>query len=85
MLQLIVAVVLTVAVVLFGMANSHHVELSYVMGEPIRIRMIFLLAIAFLTGAVTTYLYQMATRVSRRSRRVSRELVRPSSRYEEAE
>ena len=84
MLQLIVAVVLTVAVVLFGMANSHHVELSYVWGEPIRIRMIFLLAIAFLAGAVTSYLYQMANRVSRRSRRVSRDLVRPSD-YGDAE
>lgn len=84
MLQLIVAVVVTVAVVLFGMANSHHVELSYVWGEPVRIRMIFLLAIAFLAGSVTTYLYQMANRVSRRSRRVSREIVRPSD-YGDAE
>ena len=78
MLQLIVAVVLTVVVVLFAMANSHHVELSYVMGEPIRIRMIFLLAVAFLAGAVSTYLYQIANRVSRRSRRASPEIVRRS-------
>jgi uncharacterized integral membrane protein len=68
MLQLIVAVGLTVSLVLFSMANTHHVELMWVVGEPIKIRMIFLITIAFVTGSVTTILYQLMERVVRRAR-----------------
>jgi uncharacterized integral membrane protein len=70
MLQLLIAVIVTIAVVLFAMANSHDVELSYIVGEPIRIRMIFLLGCVFLAGWVTAYFYNVLAQMNRRRRRV---------------
>ena len=67
MVQLILAVVSTVAFVVFCMANTHHVELSYVFGEPLKIRLIFLLTIAFLCGSLGTVFYQLTARVIRRA------------------
>ena len=69
MAQLITAVLSTIALVLFAMANTHDVELSYVVGSPIRIRLIFLLAVAFFAGIVCTLLYQMVSRVASEARR----------------
>jgi uncharacterized integral membrane protein len=73
MLQLLIAVVATIAIILFAMANNHHVELSYVIGEPIRIRMIFLLACVFVAGWATAYFYQLVSQMTRRRRRVRAE------------
>lgn len=73
MIQLIFAVAMTVGVVVFSMANNHHVELNYVFGEPVRIRLIFLLGIAYATGAVSTLFYQLTRRVSERARERERQ------------
>lgn len=70
MLQLLLAAIGTIVIVLFAIANSHDVELSYIIGEPIRIRMIFLLASVFMAGWVTAYFYQVISQVSRRRRRI---------------
>jgi uncharacterized integral membrane protein len=74
MIQLLLAIVMTVGVVVFSMANNHHVEVNYVFGEPIRIRLIFLLGIAFIAGSVSTLLYQLTRRVMVRAREREREL-----------
>jgi len=76
MLQLVLAVAVTIAIVLFGLANSHDVELSYIVGEPIRIRMIFLLFCVFFAGWVAAYFYQMIVQVNRRRSRIRAELDR---------
>ena len=65
MVRLITAVALTVVVVAFSMANAHHVELGYLVGEPVRIRLVFLLWVAFGVGFLGTTLYAMAVRVRR--------------------
>lgn len=64
--RLIVAILCTVAVVAFSMTNTHHVELSFVVGEAVKIRLISLLAVTFIAGALTVYFYQAVTRVTRR-------------------
>ena len=66
--QLFLAVVTTIGIVLFAMANTHHVELSYVVGAPIQIRLIFLMAISLITGCTATLLAQMILRVVRKTR-----------------
>jgi uncharacterized integral membrane protein len=76
MLQLIVAAVVTILVVLFAMANNQHVELNYIVGEPLRIRLIFLLACVFAAGMVTSYFYQMVSQMNRRRRRIRNEYER---------
>ena len=63
MAQLIVAVGLTVCVVIFSMSNTHHVDLGWVVGEPIRIRLIFLLVLSFVGGGLSTVFYQLVGRV----------------------
>lgn len=68
MAQLIVAVGLTMAVVVFAMSNTHHVALGWVVGEPIQIRLIFLLGIAFVAGSVSTLFYQLVGRVMQQGR-----------------
>jgi uncharacterized integral membrane protein len=73
MLQLVLAIIATITAVLFAMANSHDVELSYIVGEPIRIRMVVLLAGVFVAGWVGATFYQMVAQVTRRRRRVRAE------------
>lgn len=68
MWQLIVSVLLTVAFVAFGMANAHRVTVELIFGEPIEIRLIFLLVIAFVGGFLTVALRQMAVRAVARRR-----------------
>lgn len=69
MLQLVVAVLLTILAVMFAMANTHHVELNFVLGEPVEVRLIFLLAVTYAAGGATAYLYGLFNRVSRGLRR----------------
>jgi uncharacterized integral membrane protein len=69
MVRLVVAIVLTIAVVGFSMANTHHVQLERVLAEPIQIRLIFLLAMAYIGGAVTAFFYQMVARLKRAAQR----------------
>ena len=68
MRQLILAVTLTAIGVAFGIANSHHVEVGYVVGEPIEIRLVFLLAITYGAGAVTAVFWQLYGRIAQRRR-----------------
>ena len=70
MLQLVFVLIAFIVIALFGMANSHDVELRYIVGEPIRIRMIFLLLCVFVAGWVTSYFYQLVAHVNRRRRRI---------------
>lgn len=72
MLRLIVAVVSTVAVVAFSMTNTHHVELSLVLGESVHIRLISLLAVTFVAGGLTVYFHQAITRLARHAERSAR-------------
>jgi len=82
MSRLIVLIVLTAAVVAFGMANGHRVPVSFIVGEPVQVRQIFLLASAAVAGAVGTLVAQQLARVSRRRQR---ELLRAARRDVERE
>lgn len=73
MFRLIAAIVLTVSAVVFVMANTHHVELSFVVGSPVRVRMIFLLMVTFIAGLVTAGLWGMFARM-RWKRRIVEQL-----------
>jgi len=66
--QLIASVITTIALVVFSMDNTHHVQMNAVVGEPVTIRLIFLLAIACATGAVATLFLQLIARISYRAK-----------------
>jgi uncharacterized integral membrane protein len=67
MARLIIAMAITVIVVVFSMSNMRDVELSLVFGEPIVIRLTFLLAVTYVGGLVSAFFYQMITSVARRA------------------
>ena len=69
MRRLILLVGLTAVVVAFGMANGHRVPVSFVIGEPVQVRQIFLLAAAAAVGVVGTVLAQQLARITRRRER----------------
>lgn len=50
MFRLAFAVLLTILVVAFAMSNTHPVTLSFVLGPPVKIRLIFLMMSTFLLG-----------------------------------
>jgi uncharacterized integral membrane protein len=65
-IRLVVATALTVLVVIFAMGNAHRVEMGLVFGKPLEIRLIFLLAIAYACGVVTTLFWIAIRNVSRK-------------------
>ena len=68
MKRLISIMLLTVIVTLFAVANSHHVELSFIFGAPVRMRMVFLLAGVFAAGVISTISFQEWRKAYRRRR-----------------
>ena len=53
----------TVAVVIFVMMNTHHVTLSFVLGGPVKVRLIFLMMMTFFVGMLATSLITMVWRL----------------------
>jgi uncharacterized integral membrane protein len=64
----VLAIFATVALVVFVMVNTHHVTLSFVVGGPVRVRMIFLLLTTFFLGMGTAWFTMMALRLRARRR-----------------
>lgn len=64
MAQLIIAILMTIVVVVFSISNSHHVELSFVVGKPVEVRLVFLLMSTFFIGMVAPIFYQLFQRLS---------------------
>lgn len=59
MVRLALAVLITIVIVVFSIANSHHVPLSLVVGKPVEIRLIFLLMCTFFTGMVVPIFHRL--------------------------
>jgi uncharacterized integral membrane protein len=79
MARLILAIAVTIAIVVFAMANMHFVALSLVVGQPVQIRLIFLLMSCFAAGAISFWFFLMVRkmRVRRRSARGSAAREKP--------
>jgi uncharacterized integral membrane protein len=63
MVRLVLAITLTCILVAFAMSNTHSVMLSFVLGPPARVRLIFLLMSSFLAGMLFLGLLIMALKV----------------------
>jgi uncharacterized integral membrane protein len=68
MIRLMLAVLATVVLVAFSMANAHRVELSLIFGRPAEIRLITLLAATWGAGLLTGVLWGMFRRVQQAER-----------------
>jgi uncharacterized integral membrane protein len=67
MARLILLMAATVIVVVFAMSNMRDVKLSLVFGEPVEIRLTFLLGVTYVAGVVSTVFYQMIVAVNRKA------------------
>lgn len=67
MARLIIMMALTVIVVVFSMSNMRDVQLSLVFGEPIRIRLTFLLGVSYVAGVISTIFFQLITSINRKA------------------
>ncbi|MBN2496099.1 MAG: DUF1049 domain-containing protein [Deltaproteobacteria bacterium] len=77
MARLFLVVAITIATVAFAMANMHFVALSPVIGQPVQIRLIFLLVCCFLAGMFSTWFCMMVRKI-----RMKRRSVQASARRE---
>lgn len=68
MWKLSLAVGLTVTLVALGMANAHQTQLNYFVGEPITIRVVVLVGVCYLAGALTVLIAQLAGEAKERLR-----------------
>ncbi len=68
MLRLVLSVLITIVFVAFVMMNTHHVALSVVVGEPVKIRLIFLLLATFVLGIMSSSFFIMVRQVRQRKR-----------------
>jgi uncharacterized integral membrane protein len=66
MTRLFLAATAAIILVLFAMANTHIVTLSWLFGPPVQVRMISLLLISFIVGAATTALLGLRRRTGPR-------------------
>ena len=72
MSKLALAVLVTIGIVAFSIANSTHVQLSFVVGRPVQIRLIFLLICAFFVGMAVPVFHRLVRRLDH-DRRMTRE------------
>ncbi len=63
MFRLLLSIIGTIVFVAFVMMNTHHVALSMVIGEPVKIRLIFLLLTTFVLGVMSSSFYVMVRQV----------------------
>ncbi len=59
MLKVLLVMFATALLVLFGIQNSDHVAVSFVVGGPRQVRLVFLLLIAGIAGFVPTYIFSL--------------------------
>lgn len=67
MARIVLTILATVAFVAFALSNTERVEVSFVIGEPIETRLIFLLVTSFACGALSASFYQMIQETKRRA------------------
>jgi uncharacterized integral membrane protein len=79
MTRLILAVAVTIAIVVFAMANMHFVVLSLVVGPPVQIRLVFLLMSCFLAGVISFWFFLMVRKLRMRRRSAKTPAAREKS------
>jgi uncharacterized integral membrane protein len=61
-IKLLCAVVIAVIATIFAMDNMHHIELGLFVGQPVHVRLFFLLLISFLAGCFAPILINLYMR-----------------------
>ncbi|MBF0106091.1 MAG: LapA family protein [Deltaproteobacteria bacterium] len=59
MWKIIVTLIVVVMAVIFTIQNSEHVDIQFIIGPAVKVRMIFLLMSFFVIGAVSAYIVSL--------------------------
>lgn len=68
MLKIIITLALVGIGVVFGLQNSDHVEVSFVIGSPAKVRLVFLLVIFLAIGYCASYIQGLRREIHMRRR-----------------
>ena len=63
MYKILITAAVTVVLVVFGTQNSDHVPVSFIVGAPTKVRLIFLLALAASCGFLISYVRGLAKEI----------------------
>jgi uncharacterized integral membrane protein len=85
MTRLLAILLGTFVALLFAVANSHHVEISLIFGAPVRMRMIFVLAGAYVGGLLSTLIFQGYQTARHHREEASRSKKKPAAAADERE
>jgi uncharacterized integral membrane protein len=70
MSKFITVALITLVVVIFAMSNMHIVSISFFVGPPVEVRLIFLLMCSFAMGVLLTLFYLMLKKIMINRRRI---------------
>ena len=62
--KILITIVITGVLVLFGMQNSDHVPVSFIIGSPKEVRLVFLLGVAVSFGFMLSYIQSLSREIS---------------------
>lgn len=77
MYKILITMVMTGLVVLFGMQNFDHVPVSFIVGSPIKVRLVFLLAMAAACGFLFSYIQGLSREI-----RLKREIRKLADKFQ---
>ena len=63
MYKIMLTIIITGLLVIFGMQNSNHVPVSFILGAPVQIRLVFLLSVAAGFGFMLSYIQGLSREI----------------------
>ena len=79
MYKILITIAMTGLLVLFGIQNSDHVPMSLILGSPVKIRLVFLLAVAASCGFLFSHIQGLGREV-----KLKREIRKLTGLYQSA-
>jgi uncharacterized integral membrane protein len=72
MVKLITTVLVTAFLIFFAMNNMDHVQVSFVFGEPKRVRLFYLMISTFLVGFLLSYILSLYLQTKTKNKKLEK-------------